>query len=132
MKNERIVLCTVEEGMSLEDWERISQEIVAAIDSTSNDIHLIVDMLNMTDHPTNVVKIKNVTVWAGHKRLLTVSHLTKSRLVNILGDTVIAMTMGRSYKVMDSLESAFVRVKSEDSTITQSVDELLQEANSLQ
>lgn len=110
-QGERIILATIGESLSIEEWETVSKDILTQLQAIAPESgHLIVDMLQTKKHPINAIAIKRVTVWATANNLGSVTHIVNNRYTAILGDVVMNF-FGKNYTAVSSLEEAYDVIK---------------------
>lgn len=130
MGNNKIIFVAVDGDLSIDEWGNLSEKVLLFVEAQHNDVYIIVDMLNMGSYPKNVMQIQKKTVWSGHERIASVIHITKDRLVEFLGNTVIYAALGKDYQQVRTLEEGFLIVKKMDEKVEETIGELIGKAES--
>jgi|GEM_PF-5876993 len=123
LSNGRIILATIGERLSLDEWADVSRDIMEHVKATREMVHVVVDMTKTKSHPMNALHIKRVTIWANERSVQTINHVTDSRITSILGEVVIGL-VASTYQSMKTRDEAFARIIASDTSISESVEEL--------
>lgn len=87
------------------EWQQANLQITDMIRRGTPPVHVIIDMLANQKHPVNPKEIIGATTWLKEPQIGWTVHMTKNRLVKMLGMITIQAFTAR-YRQVVTLEEA--------------------------
>lgn len=114
---DRIILAHVVGDNTLEDFRGINTAIIQHLDQGTAPVHLLIDVTELGNIPSNIIKVKQAFTYLDHPSIGWSFFIGEMNAIKKLVVSLTTQMSGLDVKTVDTFEEALLVLRRVDSTI---------------